>query len=486
MTGRDLRGTAVTARLAGWIAETAGGVVPSAVADQVRRAVLDYHVAAIGGAAESVPAAVRNHVKDTDRSEIATLAGGGRASAANAAFVNGTAAHALEIDDGYTAGGSHPGAATLPAVFAQAQAHDSSPGTVLTAAAVALEVACLVAAAGHPESRRRGFHNTSNAGVFGAAAGCAVILGLPEPQIASALGLAGSHASGLFEFLAAGDDSKQIHPGIAARNGLVSADLAARGLTGPHTVLEGVDGYFASRTGGDWSPGPFQTLRSAGRDWSLLQTYVKLHPCCRHLHGAIDAVLGMRDEWQREPGRIDRIEVATYAIAARHDSTDVASALSARLSLPYAVAVAVSDGRVGLEQFAAARRADPTLLDLAQRVVVRVDDEFDAVYPTSRPARVMVTFDSGRSYRRTVLDPLGEPSTPISDERLVRKAHDICDGILTPAGVEHLVEAARSLDVIALAALLGSGRSWDAEQRKGSGTVGTNRSEYGTGACGPR
>ncbi|SNQ49530.1 2-methylcitrate dehydratase [Frankia canadensis] len=441
---------AVTAELADWIhglGAPGAPVMPASVAGQVRRLVLDFLAAAIAGTDTVAAVATRELVAEMYPGDAATVLGGGRASVAGAALANGTAAHALDIDDGYTPGSVHPSAPTLPAVLAAAQALGADGPTTLRAAAVAVEVTCRLAAAGHPATRDAGFHNTAIAGVFGASAGVGLLLGLDAEQTRSALGLAGSHAGGLFEFLGSGAEVKRVHAGKAARDGVISAYLARAGVTGPDTVLEGPNGYFHAFARDHWNPAT--VLDGLGEDWLLERTYVKIYPCCRHGHAAVDAILDLRGEHALAPDQIDEIRVDTYDVAARHGHTDVATLIDAQMSLPYAVAVALADGEIGLRQFDAAHRTNPELVDLVSRVRVTSDAELDARYPRSRPARVTVRRRGAGDAPDLVAlvdQPLGEPSRPVDDVQLTAKFHRLAEPVLGADAARRVVDRVWAFD----------------------------------------
>jgi 2-methylcitrate dehydratase PrpD len=435
----------LTRTLAQWVADLRFGALPEAVVHQVRRTILDYLCAALAGSTTAVSRGVLDYFAAGETGGRATIVGSERRlSPASAAFVNGTSAHGLEIDDGYTQGSFHPGAPTLPAVLAAAEIHGAAPERLITAAAAALEVGCRIAAAGHPATWRRGFHNTAIAGVFGAAAGCARVLGHDGRRTIDTLGLAGSFAGGLFEFLGSGAEVKRLHPGKAARDGLVSAELAGRGITGPATVLEGRAGYFEAFAGGEHDAD--RVAGGLGRHWALESTYVKPYPCCRHLHGPIDAVLALRAEGALAPGGLEAVQVQTYAVAARHDHRSVDEFLDAQMSIPYAVAVALRYGRVGIAEFAPQIRRDPEVRRLVALVEVAVGADCEADYPKMRPARVTLRWRDGRERALRVDWPYGEPETPVSDAALAEKFHNVCDPVAGRERCDRIIERAWALD----------------------------------------
>ncbi|MGH3241185.1 MAG: MmgE/PrpD family protein, partial [Spirillospora sp.] len=291
--------------------------------------------------------------------------------------------------------------------------------------------------------------------VFGAAAGCSVLLRLPAADVASALGLAGSHAGGLSEFLAHGSPVKRLHAGMAARDGLLSALLAAEGLAGPPTVLEGPQGYFAAFAQNEWDPDVL--LGGLGERWAMRRTSVKPYPCCRHVHGAVDAALKLRADHDLRPETITAVEVETYSVAATYDGTDATTLLGAQMSMPYTVAAALCDGELGLAQFEAARRTAPDVTRLMAAVRVRADKDIDRLYPEQRPAVVRIVRNDGTDLRLRVDQPYGEPSNPLDDDALTAKFHALCGPVLGPAKADEVLRAAWAFtDLTPLTSGLGS------------------------------
>lgn len=284
----------------------------------------------------------------------------------------------------------------------------------------------------------------------GAAAAVAVLLELDVTGVANTLGIAGSHASGLFEFLGQSAEIKRFHPGKAARDGITSADLAQAGLTGPTTILEGKDGYFAAYAGvegTDWDP-PGILLGGLGEEWVLLGTYVKPYPCCRHLHGAIDAALHLVKTHTIDPADIASVTVGTFAIATRHAGRQLDTILQAQLSLPFTVAVALlRGGGVTLTDFSEDTRSNIAVQALMNKVQVVLDDAADAAYPKSgRPADVTVVMNEGTRYQHRVEQPYGEPSNPLSDSDLEGKARALVEPVIGADGTKNLIESSWNFD----------------------------------------
>ena len=427
--------------------------LPAEVEHHVRRLLVDYVAAVVPGSQTDVARAVAGHVASTYGAgqRSATAIGLGQVSAAGAALLNGTSAHSLEVDDGYTPGSVHPSAVCFPAVLAAAEARGSDPATTVRGLAVALEVVSRLAAAGHPTTWRNHFHNTPLAGVVGAACGVAVLADLDGDRVHDALGIAASHAGGLFAFLGKNAEVKRVHPGKAARDAVASVELAEAGVTGPRSILETPHGYVDAFAADGFSVDTL--LDGLGERWVVLDSYVKPYPSCRHLHGPVDAVRALRAEHGVTAGDVAHVDVATYTVASHHASTRVDSLLDAQMSIPFAVATTLVHDEVGLTEFGAGARSDPALRDLVGRVDVRADAQADADYPTLRTAVVTLSLHDGRQLVERVPVPYGEPGNPVTDDELTAKLLRLATPVVGADRAAALVPALWAfdgLDVVAL------------------------------------
>jgi 2-methylcitrate dehydratase PrpD len=440
---------ALTMALADWIHSLKIENVPLSVIHQVKRVVLDYHCAVIAGCSAPTSRAVQNYFAQSESGSAAGVVGSKHRFAAHtAAFINGTAAHGLEIDDGYTAGSYHPGACALPAIMAQAQASKSSAQEVTLAVVAAYEVSCRLARAGHPYTWQNGFHNTGINGVFASAVGVGQLLGLSVQELSWTLGMAGSFASGLFEFLAQGSETKRLHPGKSARDGVIVAHLARAGVDGPLTGIEGENGYFKAYAGG--KADLQSVLQGLGTTYEMLNTYVKPYPCCRHLHAPIDAVLALKIQSSFDVSDVVRVVVQTHRGAAKHDHQHYDGLLDAQMSIPYAVAAALVYDQVDLMAFGSQARANPDMARLAASVSVEVSETIQAVYPAKRSASVTLVLRDGRCLTHLQPQPYGEPDNPLDDAALTQKFHAICDPVIGHGLAQAIVRACWSLDLEAI------------------------------------
>ncbi|HYG46066.1 MAG TPA: MmgE/PrpD family protein [Bordetella sp.] len=366
-----------------------------------------------------------------------------------ATHLMGTAAHGLELDDGYRPGMMHPGCVVIPVALLLGARLGKSGKELLTAITAGYEVACRISAATHPKARWRGFHPTSAAGVFAAAATAGNLLRLNAGQMESALGIAASSSAGLFTFLDGGD-VKRLHGGLGAREGLFAALLANQGLIGPPDALESGNGYLHSHAGGDLPENDYSDLRilAAGGpadSFAVTQCYLKPYASCRHIHGPIEMLLALRAEHGLKPADIDSIHVGTYAVAAAHGAPGWSEMTTAQMSMRYVLAVALARGKVTPAQFSDAERADPGITAFCSRVFTSVAADCESRYPGLRPARIMVTLKNGRTLTAEVDEPPGEPGRRLSDSGVEEKFGHLAEPVIGKPAIGLILERARNL-----------------------------------------
>lgn len=400
----------MTRRLAEMIAAAKFEDLPADVIEDTRRSVLDWLGSALAGSLERPARIAQTVVEGFGASNEATVFSSGRASAAGAALANGVASHILEFDDVHKGSTLHPAAPVIPAALAVAEREHADGRAFLIAVAVGYDAALRVGEAVNP-SHYRYWHPTGTAATFGAAAAASSILGLDAARVVDALGSAGTQAAGLWEFNADGSMSKHLHPGKAAFNGILSADLAREGFTGASRILEGDRGFFRAMSEGvDAS----RVTDGLGSHWKISENCYKLHSCCGHTHTAIDVALNLRRE------HIADVLIETYGpgfeiVKEMRPKTPY----QAKFSIAYCVATALTEGVVGLEQFSAERVANPPTLLAKTRVVV--DPELTKKYPAAWPARVTVTLEDRTVVRGESDFPRGNPENPVSTEGLEEK-----------------------------------------------------------------
>lgn len=443
---RPVADIAATTQLAEHVAMLRYADLPARTIHAFKRAFQDHMTCAIAGSAMPVSRALLEYFQETDATRMAAIIGSGvKLSPQNAALVNGANTHGLDFDDGHTNGSAHPSGAIFPAVLAAAQQYHSSPRQIVLATVMGYDVMCRIAAAMHPATARRGWHNTPIAGVFGAAAAVSRLLELNAEQTRNALGLAGSFSGGLREYVEEGAEIKRIHPGKAARDGLLCAEFAKRGITGPRRVLEGRRGFFNVYAGGEakWE----RLVAHLGERYEIENIYFKPYPCCRHYHAIIDGIVALRERHQFKARDVERIDVGLYAIGVSgHDHKHADNLLDAQMSAPVAAALAIVDGEIAAHHFLPESLARYDVLRLTQAVDTRIDEECERIYPGRRSGVVRVHLHDGRSLEKRVLDPKGETENPMSDTDLKRKFTMNCETVVGKAKCERLLDVIWNFD----------------------------------------
>jgi len=444
-----------TQRLAEFAAATRYDDLPAPVIPQAKQAILDWFGSMLAGALEPPARIAREVAALLGASDDATLFPHGRASAAGAAFGNGVASHILEFDDVHKGSTMHAAAPILPAAFAVAEREHADGQAVLRATVLGYEAGLRVGEAVNP-SHYAFWHPTGTGATFGAAVAAGTLLGLDATQMRDALGSAGTQAAGLWEFNADGAMSKHLHPGKAAMNGILAADLAGRGFTAATRILEGERGFFRA-TSTDYDASRITT--GLGERWKISENCYKLHSCCGHTHTAIDTAqdLRAREAWQGDDAarEIAAIEIALYGpgyevVRRRIPHTPY----QAKFSVAYCVAAALVEGVVGLAQFDDDRfNADgvthPAIAALLDRTTVRVDPALTACYPERWPARVTIRRTNGETIEGSADYPRGNPENPVPLATLEAKFRSLVEPHYDAALADRVIAAVRGLDTCA-------------------------------------
>jgi 2-methylcitrate dehydratase PrpD len=422
----------VTRQLAEVLANTSYADLPKETLDATRRSILDWLASALAGSLER-PARIAHRIAaQLGASDEATVFSANRASAGAAALANGVASHILELDDVHKGSTLHAAAPVIPAALAIAEREHAPGRAFIAAVALGYEAAFRIGEAVNP-SHYRFWHPTGTAATFGAAAAAGSLLRLTTDEMVHALGTAGTQASGLWEFNADGAMSKHLHPGKAAFNGVLSADLARAGFTGASRILEGERGFFRATS---QTHDASRITDALGQRWKIQENCFKLHSCCGHTHTAIDVALQLRarQDWQVDDAlaTIDEIHIETYGPGYEIvKELNPRSSFQAKFSIAYCVAVALLQGRVGLEQFSDDRFQDGIVQNsvgaLLRRIRVTVEDDLTSKYPTAWPTRLTLMLRDGRKLTGASDFPRGNPENPVSTPELKEKFRSLVE-----------------------------------------------------------
>jgi len=420
--------------------------IPPQVRTRAEELFLDWVGSALAGRGarpvESMARCARAFGPSTGPSEILVDRNG--TSPLFAALVNGASSHFAEQDDVHNGSVFHPAAVVFPAVLATSQARGLSGAELLTAAVAGYEVGIRIGEF-LGRSHYKVFHTTGTAGTVAAAAATGRAIGLDTDAMLHAMGSAGTQAAGLWEFLRDAADSKQLHTGKAAADGLLAAWLTEEGLTGAQHILEGPQGMAAGMSS---DADPARLTDRLGERWALSETSFKFHASCRHTHPAADALLQVVEGHDLPAAEITGITAHVHQAA-----IDVLGAVirprtvhQAKFSMGTTLGLIALYRRAGMAEFAEAY-ADPAVADICARVRMVPDDEVEAAYPARWIGKVTVETRDGRLLEGRVDEPKGDPGNTLSPEELEDKLRRLAavSGAATAAEADALIARLRAL-----------------------------------------
>jgi len=335
------------------------------------------------------------------------------------AFMNGFAAHVLELDDGHRHGMIHLGASIVSAVLDAAERGNLKFGDVLRGIVMGYEVSVRCARAIQPGHKIRGYHVSGTCGTIGSAMGIAFACRYSKEQLKSTLACAVSSAAGVLEIQEQASELKPYNTARAAYDGVLAAQIGKLALPGPDDILGGKRGFLATLTD---TPNPEFLTDFSGEYYCIEGIYQKVHAACRHCHPAIDATIDMRNGLNLKPEQVEKIEVHTYKLAVgSHDHTEIKGISSAKLSTPYAVALAIVKGSAGYADYNEDNLNNYWIKNLTRKVSVIEDENLTAQSPAVRGARVTIYLKNGEEYEAPCLYPKGEPENPLTQQELENK-----------------------------------------------------------------
>lgn len=436
--------------LAEFAAHTALAGISAAARERARWVIADsIPVIAAGMQQREMQAYAAKHLADAAPGKAWVIGTGKRASALDAALLNGTAGTWLELDEGNLFAKGHPGIQVVPAAVALAQAAGYSGAQVLRAVALGYEISSRISRAA---KMRLAFHPHGTYGVIGAAIAAGVLKQFNAAQMlelincAATMGMASSRQT-----LLDGATVRNIFTGHSGYMGLTAARLVECGFTGE---IDSVGNVYGKGLYSDTFD-PQLAVAGLGSEWLIAQSYFKLHPIGRYAHSAIDALEHLLT--QVPGGRVDRdaldhierIDVAAYMLAASLAGKNIVSSFGARFSVPFALASILYHGHSGLKSFDDDAVANPAVQSLVQRVYVREEPSFTARYPQEQPVTVRMTMKNGTVYEGRCTVTKGEPSNPHTTADLTGKFFELGEPIWGKPVTQQLHERLMRLEDIA-------------------------------------
>ncbi len=424
----------------------AAGKPPVEARQRAAIALCDTVGVILAGAPEPAANIIRRTVVAESQGNCRVLGAAGRASAGDAALANGVAAHAHDYDDMCFVSMAHPSCALVPSTLAAGELTSASGSAVLDAYIAGFEVECRLGLVMNPRHyHERGWHCTSSIGTLGAAAAAARLLGLDAPSTVQALGIAASLACGVKENI--GSMVKPLHAGMAARNGVMAAQLAKAGFTASEQSIDGPQGYLVVMDSQKPPSALVDAIADLGSRWEILDSgiTVKLYPSCAATHPPLDALLSLKRRHNIAAEDIAVIDVEVDSMTLRLlIYSRPSTALEAKFSMPFCAAAAMVFGHPTIETFDVEKIGDPRIQKLLPLVTLRANPGFDAAAPLSQ-ANVTVRLKDGRAIAERADGARGYPGR-LTDDELHTKFLACAQRSLTPAAAVQVLELVRAIE----------------------------------------
>lgn len=408
--------------LAKFIKETSFEELPVEVINKAKTLLLDSVGTALAGHNQLCSKNAFNALKDFNQSYDTQIWGSqSKLNAINAAMLNSIAAHALDFDDTHTEAIVHASAILTPLCLSYGFSVNTNGKDILKAFIIGWEIAARIGIASNGTFHKRGFHTTAIAGIFGSVAACCILSNLDIPQIIAALGLAGSFAGGINEFLSNGSNSKVLHIANAIKNGILVSKFAQANMSGPVTIFEGRDNIFKT-FGIEEECNKNKLIDHLKSSWEIMNVSIKPYPCCHFAHGFIDCALLLRKE-NVDPHDIKNIlcfidEVpASFICSPIENKYKPQNAYAAKFSLPFLMAVAFYDGEITLNSYQNLNRKE--IIDFSQKINYAIKKS--AEFPKYFPGHIEVKLKNGNSIKKDVSINRGNFDNPLSFEELEQK-----------------------------------------------------------------
>jgi 2-methylcitrate dehydratase PrpD len=438
--------------IARWATSLSLDDVPGEVVEDAKLHVLDTLGCGLAAHAAGVAGEGRTTMAEQGGEPEATVIGLDRAvPAANAAFANAMLCHGLDFDDTHSDSVSHVSAVVTPTALAAGEALGSRGADIVVAIVAGNEVVCRVGMAASGEFHRRGFHPTAICGVFGGVASVARLRGLDPAIAASALGIAGSFAGGLFAYLADGTPTKPMHPAWAAHGAHLAARLAQHGAAGPSSVFEGRFGLYHAFLGAE--PGEIDLagqLADLGSRWETPRIAYKPYPVCHFMHGSLGAATASVGGRTFRPDEIADVVVSvpeagvSLVLEPAEQKRRPRTEYEGKFSLQYSLASLLVRGHVGVSDFTDEAIGDRDVLAVAAKV--RYETREYATYPKAFPGGAAITLTDGTTFEADFTHQKGGPENPLTADEVRAKYRENAGAVLTDDAAARLEEAVLALE----------------------------------------
>lgn len=396
------------------------GILPPEVAEQAELCILDYRGCVRAGA--KITATKGEAFLDAVARQGGDCAVPGfsrKTTVQNAALLSAMCAHSTELDDGHRFGMIHLGASIMSALLPVAELESLPHESVLKGVVAGYDAAIRLAMAMQPSHKLRGYHASGTCGTVGSAVAVSVAMGLTRDQLKSAIAAGAASAAGLLEMQENSSELKPYNLAQAAVCGINAAYSAKAGFVGPDDPIGGRRGMLAAMC---QDPNLEALTDFEAHPYEIMRIYRKIYAACRHCHPAIEAAIELRRRHAIKPDQVALVLVRTYKLAVPgHDHKEIRSVASAKLSIPFSVALALVKESAGYADYNEDSAADNQVLDLADKVEISVDENISSWCPEKRAAVVAISLCDGRTFDYEVDYPKGEPENPVSREEINAK-----------------------------------------------------------------
>jgi len=398
--------------------------IPTRVIEKAKISLLDYIAVTLAGS-KSIQKKLEKYfeLEEPEKGKTTVIGIGKKLNLKDTVFLNGLNGHALDFDDGTNTGIIHLGSPIFSVLLPLAEKYEIDAERFFKAVIIGYETSFTMAVSIQPKHKEMGYHATGTCGVLGIALAASYMLGLSEEEAKNAFAIACVSATGMLKVLDDGSELKPYNVAKTALLGLTAIQMARCGFKGHSDPLGGFRGFLKMMAGEE-----DLELKKPFLDgtYAIEKTYTKPYAACRYCHPAIEAAINIRKKYGLVDSDIKSIEVRTYYWAVnKHDHTEIPSTASAKMSIPYGVAVGLLYEKAGLQEYEENYIKNRRVLSLTKKVSVASDDELTAAFPKVTTAIVKVTLQSGDEYIEQVDFPKGEPENPLTKEEFTARFREL-------------------------------------------------------------
>ncbi len=438
-----------TKELAVFLAEKNFDEIPQQVIEQSKLLIIDSLGCGLGGftvASEEADWIIKI-VKELGGNDEATVfCDGFKSSAANAALANATIAHTIDFDDTHMGSLTHLGASLVPTVFAMGERAHACGSEAVAAFILGFEAAARIGRSVMP-THYKYWHPTGTSGIFASAVAAGKILNFDAKKMELVIGHAADQTGGLRYGVDKGDFSKSLHPGFAAMKGIILALLVEKGASGPMGILEYPTGFCRAYCQDE--PNFDSIVSDLGSDYLVMEDGIKAYPTILCSHSAIQAAQEIIGKENIKPADIKEIDIRQNDLAKGQGCNySPETVLAARLSTPFCVAMAVSEGRVSLSQFTDKKLNDAKIKEIMNKIKIEGDPELNKKYPDTIAAFVEIKTKDDTLFKQSVIYPKGNPNNKMDKNEVKEKFQNLGRYSLAESKVSSLFEKLIELEKI--------------------------------------